>query len=377
MPWALPLALLAIAYGLLGLTKTLHPGHADLMMRCVLMDPKLSRIWSVGHIEIGLAYSGVFFGMAYYVGRAARTDRTHLRDLALGFAYMAGSFLLDWLCVRLFEPFVALLIGDVVVLSFALLVSRQLWFQRLLGVFAPLVFLSCAIGHMLEGLSFWNKTYPLNVPWTMVTADIGFAVLANSSRFPAFIRGSDTEGDLAALRREASERHTFLREVLRVATENRLFFCRTPDELPDALPLLAPPAELGENNDMPTARRTAMRAAESAGFRGEDLLSVATIVGEAAFNAVKHGGNGTVAVRGMRGETLQIWVSDTGSGIPLDILPRAVLERGFSTASTAGQGFSLLLEMSHRVDLLTGYSGATLVFTRYAHPPTNNHFPLI
>ena len=204
LAWVFPLSILCCAYALLGLTGIEHPG--GVMSRCVLMNPNLSRIWSVGHIEIGLSYMGVFLGMTFYLFRAAKSDPTHLHDLGLGFAYLLGSFLLDFLCVRFFTPWIALLIGDTIVMTFALIVSRQLWFQRLLGVFVPLVFFTCALGHFMEGLSYWRLTYPVNVPWTMVTADIGFAILVNATRFPAFIRGQDIVSEMNALKAEASAR---------------------------------------------------------------------------------------------------------------------------------------------------------------------------
>jgi hypothetical protein len=46
-----PALLLCAAYGLLRLTF-LQKGHGDIMSRCVLMEPNLSRIWSVGGIQI-------------------------------------------------------------------------------------------------------------------------------------------------------------------------------------------------------------------------------------------------------------------------------------------------------------------------------------
>ena len=182
--FAVPAILLTLVYGLLGLTLTHTLSHGQLMERCVLADQNMSRIWSVGNVEIGLSYFGVFGGMVWYFFRAYKNSPTHLMDLAYAVAYLMGSFCLDYTCVRAFNPFWAMFVGDALVMTFTLVVSRQIWFQRLLGVFIPLIFLTCGMGHFLEGLSYWARTYPVNVPWTMVTADIGFAVLVNSSRFP-------------------------------------------------------------------------------------------------------------------------------------------------------------------------------------------------
>ena len=369
--WLLPVLLLCCAYGLLGLTGVDHPG--DVMTRCVLMNPSLSRIWSVAHIEIGLSYFGVFAGMAYYLLRASRTDPTHLRDLQLGFAYLLGSFLLDFVCVRFFTPWVALLIGDAVVMTFAMLVSKQLWFQRLLGVFVPLVFFTCACGHFMEGLSYWKLTFPVNVPWTMVTADIGFAILVNAARFPAFIRGQDIVSELVTVRAEEAAKQAFFRDVLLSVTEGRLHLCQSEDDLPPALPQAGPAITLDRDN-LASVRRLAVSASRSLHFSEECIDLLQTAIGEATMNAVVHGGGGKALVCAGEG-AVQIWVQDHGTGIQMSQLPRATLERGFSTKDSLGHGFWLMLHCADRLDLLTGAGGTTLVVTVSRRAPAADPFP--
>src|SRR3569833_1795583 len=237
--WIVPVLLLIGAYGLLGLTFTERLPHTELMQRCVLMDPKLARVWSVGNVEIGLGYFGVFFGMLFYFLRLYRRSRQHITDLSYAVLYLIFSFVLDYICVRNFSPFYAMLIGDACVMTFTLLVSRQTWFQRLLGVFVPIIFLTCGLGHFLEGLSYWHLTYPVNTPWTMVTADVDLADLINSSRYPAFIRGEDIVAELAIekTKKEALEREVEARRAaeealrkseaqLRIESERRLRLTR-------------------------------------------------------------------------------------------------------------------------------------------------------
>jgi anti-sigma regulatory factor (Ser/Thr protein kinase)/Na+-translocating ferredoxin:NAD+ oxidoreductase RnfA subunit len=358
--WILPALFLCCAYSLLALTGVTHVG--DVMDRCVLMDPKLSRIWSVAHIEIGLSYMGVFCGMAYFLLRASKVDPTHLTDLAVAFAYLLGSFLLDFCCVRYFNPFVALLIGDAIVMTFTLIVSRQLWFQRLLGIFVPLVFFTCSLGHFMEGMSYWKLTYPVNVPWTMVTADIGFAILVNAGRFPAFIRGQDIVTEMEEAKFEARQRHLFLRDVLLSVTEGRLHYCETDSDLPLPLPVAASTIHLSRET-LHNVRAAATEVARARGFSSDEINDVQTAVGEAAMNAIVHGGGGEAIVRAEGGH-VQVWIIDRGGGIHLTQLPRATLERGFSTKDTLGQGFWLMLQTMDRVDLLTDSHGTTLVLTR-------------
>lgn len=363
--WLFPILVLCGAYGLLGLTFV-QQGHGDIMDRCVLMNPGLSRIWSVGHVEISLSYFGVFGAMVFYFLRLYGQDRGHLLDLGLAMAYILGSFLLDLACVVHFEPFVALLIGDAVVITFTVLVSKQLWFQRLLGVFVPLVFLTCGVGHLLEGMSYWKLTYPVNVPWTMVTADIGFAILVNAVRFPAFIRGQDVLTELAQARQEAAAKQSFFRDVMMSATEGRLHLCETPSDLPAPLPPAGKPIPLSRET-LSGARHQAREAARALHFPADRIDCLNTAVGEAAMNAVVHGGGGEVVVRA-DDEAVQVWISDHGAGIQLAELPRATLEKGYSTKDSLGHGFWMMLRAADTVHLLTGAGGTQIVLTLYRQP---------
>jgi anti-sigma regulatory factor (Ser/Thr protein kinase) len=358
--WIFPALLLCAAYSLLGLTFV-HPPHSDIMERCVLMNPDLSRIWSVGHVEISLSYFGVFGAMLFYFLRMYAQNRQHLRDLGYALIYIFASFLLDLYCVLHFEPFTALLIGDAIVLTFTLLVSRQLWFQRLLGVFVPLVFFTCGVGHLLEGMSYWKLTYPVNVPWTMVTADIGFAILVNAVRFPAFLRGEDIVLELERSRSEARAKQVFFRDVLLSVTEGRLHLCDTASDLPIPLPLITEPFPLSRET-MASVRHQSAAAAQDRKFSEEELNCLTTAVGEAAMNAVVHGGGGEAAIRGDQ-SAVQVWISDHGTGISLSQLPRATLELGYSTKDSLGHGFWLMLRSADSVFLLTGSTGTTLVLT--------------
>ncbi len=388
-PWVMPVFVLAVAYALLALTLTEQLSHREIMERCVLVDPGRARLWSVGNVEIGLAYLGVFGGMLFYFLRLYSRSRRHLTDLGLALAYLFVSFALDYFCVQRFSPFMALLVGDAAVMTFTLAVSRQLWFQRLLGVFVPVIFLTCGIGHFLEGLSYWHLTYTLNTPWTMVTADIGFAVLVNASRFPAFIRGEDVVAELAVAKvraetlqveidarvqaeqaraaaeaeKELAQRglRTFLRDVLASVTESKLLLIDTPDQLPL---LSAPVGEtiiLSQKEGLRELRLRCQEAARIAGYSEERQHDLLTAVSEAGMNAVVHGGGGTGQVSVSTDGTVQVRVVDQGEGIAIENLPRATLSRGFSTKATLGHGLKMMLDTADHIFLLTGPAGTTIV----------------
>ncbi|BDI33885.1 hypothetical protein CCAX7_59360 [Capsulimonas corticalis] len=397
LPWIMPVFVLVVAYCLLGLSLTEQLSHAEIMKRCVLVDPNRARIWSVGNVEIGLAYFGVFFGMVFYFLRMYSRSRQHLWDLALALVYLVGSFALDYFCVQTFHPFMALLVGDAAVMTFTVMVSRQTWFQRLLGVFVPIIFLTCAVGHFLEGLSYWQLTYNVNTPWTMVTADVGFAVLVNASRFPAFIRGEDVVAELAIVktraeelqieidaRKEAEEARakseklrlaaearmrTFLSDVLASVTEGKLRLIDDASGLPPKLPAACDPILLTISSDMRVLRDAAKQAALARGFSDLRWQNLVTGVSEAAMNAIVHAGGGESHVCADPDKTVQIWITDTGKGIAVDNLPRATLERGWTTAGSLGHGFWLMLQTIDRVYLLTGPSGTTLVLEQDSVAP--------
>ncbi|MDX1932330.1 MAG: ATP-binding protein [Capsulimonadales bacterium] len=400
--WIMPVLTLVMAYGLLFLTFAEKLDHAEVMKRCVLSNDQYARIWSVGNVEIGLAYLGVFGTMLFYFLKIYRNSALHLRDLTFALSYLLGSFILDYICVKTFEPFPAMLIGDGLVMTFTLIVSRQVWFQRLLGVFVPMIFLTCGIGHLLEGLSYWKLTYEWNVPWTMVTADIGFAVLVNSSRYPAFIRGEDILSELKQERdradrltlevearqkaeaenlrlmeeiRQTTERQRrFLRDVLASVTEGRLRYCEVSEDLPPRPdgPFYRTPLDSAER--LRELRREIIELMRVNGFSEERIEEAQMAAQEGAMNALVHGQDGQAAVYLVENEAgphVQVWVEDRGRGIDMENLPRATLEPGFSSAGTLGQGFKLMLRTADTVWIRTNRNGTTVVIEKGREPRPN------
>jgi len=406
--WIAPILFLCLAYALLGLTFAGRLSHHALMQRCVLMDPNLSRIWSVANIEIGLSYFGVFVGMVYYFLRLYRHSRQHLIDLGLASAYLLVSFALDYACVLHFQPFVAMLIGDAVVMTFTLAVSRQLWFQRLLGVFVPIIFITCSFGHFMEGLSYWHLTYPLNVPWTMVTADCGFAVLVNSARFPGLIRGEDVleqltvgkarveeerarvealEQVIAGRSRaepaleeserqrtaEGQRREQFARDVILAVTGGRLRLHADAAELPEELKNRDATLSLPEEATA-AGRQRVRELSETLGFSGDRRTDLVSAVSETMMNAVVHGGGGSVTIS-HNGDTIQVQVVDGGNGLDWEALPYATLQNGWSSKGTLGMGFTLMA-LADTVDILTGPRGTTIILTMAREEPVSGRFVL-
>ena len=176
------------------------------------------------------------------------------------------------------------------------------------------------------------------------------------------------ERDLLASR---EQQRVFLRDILFNLSEGKLRLCETPADFPAELPPVGEPVEL----TLPTLRllrKHMIRVAEETGLPEERWQDLETAVGEAAMNAVVHGGGGVARVCAKKNETggvMQVWIHDTGEGIALDRLHRATLERGFTTAGSLGHGWPMLLKTGDRVFLLTGRTGTTVIIEQDETPP--------
>lgn len=174
------------------------------------------------------------------------------------------------------------------------------------------------------------------------------------------------------LQTNREQQRVFLRDILFNLSEGKLHLCESSADFPNPLPLVGDPIAL----TLPTLRQLRKhmtRVAEEMGLPEERWQDLETAVGEAAMNAVVHGGGGVARVHAQNSQNgtgrMQIWVEDTGGGIALDRLHRATLERGFTTAGSLGHGWPMLLKTSDRVYLLTGRSGTTVVIEQDETPP--------
>jgi len=161
---------------------------------------------------------------------------------------------------------------------------------------------------------------------------------------------------------EAGRReHAFVRDVLASVTEGKLWLCASAAELPAQGHQVGETVALTPKTGLYALRRLAESVAIAAGHsaaRQNDLMIAAS---EAGMNAIVHAGGGTGQVAVNAHGTVQVQIVDYGAGITLENLPRAALERGFSTKATLGHGLKMLLETIDRLFLLTGPTGTTLV----------------
>ena len=176
----------------------------------------------------------------------------------------------------------------------------------------------------------------------------------------------------ARLNREKQEsdakQRIFVRDMLAVVTDGRLLVCHSEDELPPALPPCSEVVDLNVEGAVRVIRKTANDVALSLGFsetRSSDLM---TAVSEAAMNTLVHAREGRGWICSEPG-LVQVWITDQGDGISMENLPNATLVRGYSTASTLGHGFKMIIGTIDRVHLLTGSFGTTIVIEQLVEPP--------
>lgn len=93
------------------------------------------------------------------------------------------------------------------------------------------------------------------------------------------------------------------------------------------------------------------------------------VVAEAVGNLFKHAGRGRMELYQVEGY-LRVIVTDQGEGIPLDMLPRAILVDGFSTKVSLGKGFNLMLHYTDRLWLFTSPAGTTVALDISVTPAT-------
>lgn len=187
-------------------------------------------------------------------------------------------------------------------------------------------------------------------------------ILGNRTLFIAYLR------DLTERERAATQQRTFLRDVLLSVTEGGLHLCHAPGDLPALLPACGDSILLSMTGGIGELRQQAKQAAIAHGFADERWHDLVTATSEAAMNAAVHAGGGQGRVCASE-DSVQVWIEDKGTGIDVAHLPRATLEKGYTTAGTLGQGMKMMLSTADRVWLLTGSTGTTVVVEQDRLPP--------
>ena len=174
-----------------------------------------------------------------------------------------------------------------------------------------------------------------------------------------------------ALRRQEEAIRRAYVDVLDAVTGGKLILL-TEEEIGGQLGVpLTSPAEITLTRELAAARRDIVAAARE-GYPGwVPRIDIRTPVCEALVNALNHAGGGTYQVFSADGR-LQVAIRDAGPGIDFRTLPRATLVSGFSTGSSLGMGFTIMLQSCARVLLSTRPGRTTVVLEFSATRPATS-----
>ena len=158
--------------------------------------------------------------------------------------------------------------------------------------------------------------------------------------------------DLEELQRQ------FYRQTILAATGGKLVICEH-DEIARLDGDGVAKCAVRKPSDMSAARHRIKDEATAHGMPEQRADNLALCAGEAATNALKHAGGGEIRLL-VREERIFVCVSDRGPGMDALILPRVMLELGYSTGASLGMGYAIILALSDQVLLATGPAGTTV-----------------
>lgn len=122
-----------------------------------------------------------------------------------------------------------------------------------------------------------------------------------------------------------------------------------------------------ESSDVGLARALTEEALLAMKMDRDRIFDMVLCVSEATTNALKHAQGGTLEVYEFEGRA-QVWVTDKGNGIDFSLLPRSTLMKGWSSKTSLGYGYTILLELLDRVLLSTSRLGTTVVMEMSLQP---------
>lgn len=189
--------------------------------------------------------------------------------------------------------------------------------------------------------------------WGSLTA----SVVRDESKAPLFVIAvieditERKRAEDAAREKDRSIRQAYA-DVIDAVTGGKLILM-TPEEVRGELgEVVLAPMGIGRPKDLADARRVLKQVLERQEPPPRVLDEYVLATCEAMTNAMKHGRDGEYAVY-RTSDSIQIVVRDRGPGIDFATLPRATLLPGFSTQTSLGMGFTIMLDVADRVLLST------------------------
>jgi anti-sigma regulatory factor (Ser/Thr protein kinase) len=178
----------------------------------------------------------------------------------------------------------------------------------------------------------------------------------------------------AELKASEARREEFCREIVLAVSHGKLQLCDAAEmELPGVSKVLEAPVE--QPTDVAHLRHAVADLSRAMGMAEDRTQDLAVCLGEATTNAIVHGGGGRAVVYA---DDAALWlhIVDHGPGIDQDELPRATLVKGYSTITSLGMGFSIMLELADAVRLATCANGTQILIEMKIAPSMSNDLDL-
>lgn len=156
-----------------------------------------------------------------------------------------------------------------------------------------------------------------------------------------------------------ASRKSFERDMIHSVTDGKMNLCDS-GEIQDRLGERVLTLSVKNPSDVSECRQALSKAAFKVGMTAERKGDFDLCVGEAATNCVQHGGGGHLELY-QAGPRLQVRVCDDGPGITSSLLPRATLLSGYSTKTSLGVGFSVILNLCDHLYLSTSEGGTDIL----------------
>lgn len=178
-------------------------------------------------------------------------------------------------------------------------------------------------------------------------------------------RNAERERQIESEAEEAKRQ--FYRRTIFSVTEGKLNLADHA-EVDGLMAHLAERIELTKHGGLSEARERVVKLGQEIGMSPERVHSLVTAMGEAAANAVKHAEGGTITICA-KDRSLLVCVRDHGGGMDQLVLPKATLLTRFSTKTSMGLGYSLILGLVDRVHLATDAQGTSVLMEQGVEEP--------
>ncbi|MBM7577770.1 ATP-binding protein [Jeotgalibacillus terrae] len=168
-------------------------------------------------------------------------------------------------------------------------------------------------------------------------------------------------------KREQKDEWFVYRDVLAAATHNKLILIEPHQVEAFKEGHILSEGWIEERSDISKIRNEARKCFEERDYSKSATMSFLLVLSEAMTNVFKHAEHGKVTIVEDHESAIHFIVEDSGTGIPLEQLPKATLLTGYSTQKSMGQGFTVMLKIASFIHLHTSEEGSALVLT-FEHP---------